>query len=583
MRIATFATYRAVTARHGGQIRLRALHETLIRDGLAICHVAVHTGHEDDLASNEISIALDAATQADLRRNQMRADVHACTVFDRHPDRYHVVESGLDAFEPDVFWLEQPWLWPLVKAYVARSRRPHSVIVYGSQNVEAELVATAELDWDPAARAKLATDVKALEDDLCRAADGIVSVCPTDAKTFYRYKKPALLAPNGVSPPAAPGGLDYWKAVYRHTAAALFVGSAHPPNAQGFETMLGWDMSYLAPDEKIVVLGGVCDLLQERPAFRKNRSLILPRVDLLHQQDPGGLATLLGLSKAVLLPIVSGGGTNLKTAEALFSRKPIVATTCAFRGYEAFIDFPNVRISDDPHEFRALLKQQLRAPDDEAVWTDAQTEALDRLLWSRSTAEVARWIRTLAVKARTVPQLAASVRTPAVPGPRSPKAVTVEGVLLKPMLHEGWHTFEVQGTWSRSRIATLRIPNPYAGASVNVTIEVEVMSRRGLSNTLSIYSATDQHFSRRCSFKGRRQTVTFTIRHAELTQRDVFEVYIEVQKLFQPQTRTGVADERALGCRIVRMTLTPVPAPTPRRVTRSKRSFDRIRALNFGR
>ena len=44
----------------------------------------------------------------------------------------------------------------------------------------------------------------------------------------------------------------------------LFVGSAHPPNATGFMTMVAPALPALRTDERIVVAGGVCQLLAPR-------------------------------------------------------------------------------------------------------------------------------------------------------------------------------------------------------------------------------------------------------------------------------------------------------------------------------
>jgi hypothetical protein len=55
-------------------------------------------------------------------------------------------------------------------------------------------------------------------------------------------------------------------------------------------------------------------------------------------------------SKGILLPIFSGSGTNLKTAEALLSHKYIVGTSKSFRGYENFRNEEGVKIIDDVNE-----------------------------------------------------------------------------------------------------------------------------------------------------------------------------------------------------------------------------------------
>jgi hypothetical protein len=63
-----------------------------------------------------------------------------------------------------------------------------------------------------------------------------------------------------------------------------------------------------------------------------------------------------------LLPITQGEGSNLKTAEALLSGKPIVATSHSFRGYEEFQYLPHITIADDPREVKAAIWRNMRRP-----------------------------------------------------------------------------------------------------------------------------------------------------------------------------------------------------------------------------
>jgi glycosyltransferase involved in cell wall biosynthesis len=73
-------------------------------------------------------------------------------------------------------------------------------------------------------------------------------------------------------------------------------------------------------------------------------------------QDVEQLDALLEYANAVLLPITIGEGSNLKTAEALVSTLPIVATTKAFRGFEHFGNSPGVYIADTADEFQAVTR-----------------------------------------------------------------------------------------------------------------------------------------------------------------------------------------------------------------------------------
>ena len=51
------------------------------------------------------------------------------------------------------------------------------------------------------------------------------------------------------------------------------------------------------------------------------------------------------------MPIWEGGGSNLKTAQALVSGKYILSTNYAFRGYEEFASTESLLLTDDAKSF----------------------------------------------------------------------------------------------------------------------------------------------------------------------------------------------------------------------------------------
>jgi hypothetical protein len=60
-----------------------------------------------------------------------------------------------------------------------------------------------------------------------------------------------------------------------------------------------------------------------------------------------------------LLPIKDGGGTNLKTAEAIVSGHRIVATPTAFRGFDKYRDAKGVTIATTRQGFVGGIRQAL--------------------------------------------------------------------------------------------------------------------------------------------------------------------------------------------------------------------------------
>ena len=95
--------------------------------------------------------------------------------------------------------------------------------------------------------------------------------------------------------------------------------------------------------------------------------------------DPVVLEALLTRAAVILLPKTRGGGSNLKTSEALLARRPVVATRLAFAGFEAWRDLPGVTIADEPYVFWQLVARQLACPQ---ILADRQDDdRRDELLW----------------------------------------------------------------------------------------------------------------------------------------------------------------------------------------------------------
>jgi glycosyltransferase involved in cell wall biosynthesis len=95
----------------------------------------------------------------------------------------------------------------------------------------------------------------------------------------------------------------------------------------------------------------MCDAL--RGNVGKEVSLIKgTEVFFLGIRSNDELNKLIASANVILLPIPYGGGSNLKTAEALVSGRPVVGTTKSFRTFESFANSRNVVIADDVDSFR---------------------------------------------------------------------------------------------------------------------------------------------------------------------------------------------------------------------------------------
>src|SRR5262249_46336910 len=202
---------------------------------------------------------------------------------------------------------------------------------------------------------KVMAHVAMLEAEIAAESDLVVTVSDADAASFRRIgARHVLVAPNGsrrLQPTQE--ALCALDAYLGETPFALFVSSAHPPNAQGLLDLASGVQTRLPG--RLIVAGAVCKLLEpRRDAFG-----IIRDSRMLGLVDPVILDALLTRAAVILLPKTRGGGSNLKTSEALLACRPVVATRLAFVGFEAWRDLPGVAIADEPHVFWQLVAHQL--------------------------------------------------------------------------------------------------------------------------------------------------------------------------------------------------------------------------------
>ena len=376
VQLANFPTRRP---RHGGQLRAHHIARALECAGFIVERMPV-------FPTNFYPAAGDDAPTVDLlpaiayRRYPDVGEVSDMTVSElaaTDNGGFAMLAARLDAAQPDIVMLEEPWLWPALRRWLAaQTARPP--VVFNAYNVESHAKAAILTDAKVAEAEHIIAEVEALERDLVRAAAGVTTTTAEDAAILQRWTDhPVTVAPNGtvarqtahlhgILPRPLGTGLRF----------VLFVGSAHPPNATGFMTMAVPALPELRSNERIVVAGGVCQLLASRLEPEGTNFLVRDRIVLFGQVSDFALSCLLGNASGILLPITYGGGSNLKTPEALISGLPVVGTPQAFRGFSEFADFPGVTIADTPESFAAGIRGSL----DRQSRREPVTE-LRQLLW----------------------------------------------------------------------------------------------------------------------------------------------------------------------------------------------------------
>lgn len=383
MRVLHLSTYPVAVPRHGGQARVANLARVYEAAGIESRVIAVYEPEHYGgalLGPHDVPFPWDSPHRdtglpfcTDLASGEYAAG---------DPSAWGRLQREVTVFRPEVIQLEQPWLWPFLRRLRAERAAPPFKVVYSSQNLEAPLKARMLEGQPPALVDRVVARIEALERELAAAADLTVAVTAADAEVYRAWgARRVVVAPNGVVERAVdPERVRDWEARLRGRRFALFVGSAYPPNVRGFWEMFAPSLAFLAPDERVVVVGGIGSIVMDAPSARVWERLNASRLECVGMQEEADLAALLALAACVVLPITIGGGSNIKTAEAILSGRPVVGTTTSFRGYEALASLPGLHQTDDPAEFRRLVRQALDRP---AAPAD-RTEARRRVLWTHT-------------------------------------------------------------------------------------------------------------------------------------------------------------------------------------------------------
>lgn len=364
--IAILTSYPIVNPQHGGQLRASAITEKFRASGWEVHTLAVfeeggypfHSPQDVVFPSKSPYRKFhnqDILFIGDLQTSKFVEDEETVALaFSRLPADLNVIH------------VEQPWIWPLAVAY-RKLVNPRVVLCYGSANIESELKAEILRSMTPDLYQALLLDIigeiDALERRATLEADVVACVSQADCDVHRSWGgKRTIVAPNGVSWNApAPEKVNQWRDRLGDVPFLVYIASAHPPNFTHFSEIFGGSLGCFPPDAKLVVVGSVSEHIYRQCLLGQFSSVNLSRLELLFALEVEDLAAIKQLAHGFLLPIPFGGGTNLKTAEALLSEKYVVGTEAAFRGFESYRDFPGILVCSSPLEIHGAIRRVLHS------------------------------------------------------------------------------------------------------------------------------------------------------------------------------------------------------------------------------
>jgi glycosyltransferase involved in cell wall biosynthesis len=387
-KVLLLTTYPILQPRHGGQVRAANIAKAFSDCGWQVISLAVY---EPEGYAPAVLGPLDVefSPGSPYRKfkgldvpliNDLLVGDFAAADDGGFPEIKKKLPAQLDAIH-----VEQPWLWPLALRLKALPEYAKACLIYGSQNIEAPLKQEILESYGVGSVAPVIEAIDALERNAAKTADVTVAVTQTDLDVIRSWGvSNCILAPNGIAPWHATQELQkQWKSKLPDAPWILYVASAHPPNFKGFNECLGNSLACIPPDSRLVVAGSVCEHLARELSESRWSSLNLSRLELLYVLSDEDLAAVKSLAHAFLLPIPHGGGSNIKTAEAIYSGKYVIGTESAFRGFESHLALPEVKMAATPFEFHRLIRETLSELPPTSDSRDL-SDGRESLTWSNS-------------------------------------------------------------------------------------------------------------------------------------------------------------------------------------------------------
>jgi hypothetical protein len=385
-KILILATYPIEEPLHGGQKRTKAIFEQYQDIFEAVKFTAVfHKKYFDHYGPDDLPIA-DAGILARIEENSFLSDILCGEALYDDPGVKQKLAELLKNYQPDIVQIEQIYAYAGLSPLLAELGMKPKLIL-SSHNLEYRMKKEIYdgLKLDAATKESLLNKIDKLERTASKRARLVIAVSENDASEHCKMgAKRVLVIPNGTQKTIPTKmALEHWRKFKReHGAQKLitFVGSAHPPNLFGFQKMVGEDLDFLPKGAALMLAGGISQYMQETyKAGSPVTDAFWRKAVPLGRLSDDNLAGVIAESEVLLLPIVSGGGSNLKTAEAILSGNKTVATSYAFRSYEKYKHLPNIQIADKQADFQQRIITMLTKP--YIKRSPEQTELAEQVQW----------------------------------------------------------------------------------------------------------------------------------------------------------------------------------------------------------
>lgn len=389
MKILQLSIFPCDIPRGGGEIRVAQINRFLTDFGHEVICAGVLSS-SGQVGNRYFSDYPKKAMDARCQGHWYAVDYHLSQCVLEDPSIFKDLAERIP-FVPDLIITEMPWFFPLAEKLTAYwgKRIP---IIYSSHNVEHRLRQQV-MGKAGVSDSGFIEKIRFLETEACRKASAVWAVSQSDAEWASKAGADRVyLCPNGVQDrQVTKEGERQFAKLGLPEKYALFCGSAHYPNVTGIFRVFKDGVGGIPPDCKLVLAGSIADNISSDKRYGSIPHFS-SRVRLLGTVSEELIAVLLQRAHCIILPVFEGGGTNLKTAEAIWTGCHIVSTSTAMRGFEAFRDWKNVHIADDSAFFQQSVRQCLALPKaDPRQRLDERRE----VLWEHCLRGIARSLRDI--------------------------------------------------------------------------------------------------------------------------------------------------------------------------------------------
>lgn len=402
-RVLIVSTYPVKNPLHGGQKRVTAIlnfYKTIFKEVkfVSIVNAEMHKEYDD----SDILIESQDILK-NTQKNTMFVDVFAARAIKEDQEVNRRFKAIIQTFNPHIIQIEQMYGFLEIKELLNElNKKPK--IVLSSQNIEYEVkkkILTTLLKRKDESTENLLKEVKRIEKTAMTQSDLVIAVSGGDAaRQLQMGAKRVVVVSNGIERVVpTPAALNHWqnfKKERKLKSLITFVGSGYPPNLFGLDSMIGRDLSFLPDGSALTLAGGISMYTQDIYGFwEKQNKKFWDRAVPLGQLSDDNLAGLIQESEIILLPITSGGGSNLKTAEAILSDKKIVATDFAFRSFERYKNLPNIYTANNRKEYTEAILKALNSQ--QTKRTPAQKRLAETVQWTYTLRPLEKEIKRIAL------------------------------------------------------------------------------------------------------------------------------------------------------------------------------------------